>query len=60
MTSTISLLSEMIEGSSRPVAEGVGRGGCRNVLTKDEHSPGGAYCSNTTPVQVEKAWERRK
>lgn len=55
MTSTISLLSEMIEGSSRPVAEGVDGGGCCNVLTKDEHSPGGAYCSNTILVQVEKA-----
>ena len=55
MTSTISLLSEMIEGSSRTVAEGVGGGGCCNVLTKDEHLPGGAYCSNTILVQVEKA-----
>ncbi len=60
MTSTISLLSEMIEGSSRPVAGGVDGGGCCNVLTKDERLPGGAYCSNTILMQVEKAWERRK
>lgn len=55
MTSTISLLSEMIEGSSRPVAGGVDGGGCYNVLTKDERLPGGAYCSNTILMQVEKA-----
>jgi anaerobic dimethyl sulfoxide reductase subunit A len=39
----------------KPDEKGVDRGGCCNVLTKDEHSPGGAYCSNTTLVQVEKA-----
>jgi len=38
-----------------PDDKGVDRGGCCNVLTKDEHSPGGAYCSNTTLVQVKKA-----
>ena len=35
--------------------EGLDRSGCCNVLTRDEHSPGGAYCSNTALVQVEKA-----
>ncbi|MFH1651959.1 MAG: molybdopterin-dependent oxidoreductase [Chloroflexota bacterium] len=39
----------------RPDENGVDRGGCANVLTRDAHSPAGAYCYNTNLVQVAKA-----
>jgi anaerobic dimethyl sulfoxide reductase subunit A len=38
-----------------PDENGIDRGGCPNILTKDVISPGGAFCSNTALVQVEKA-----
>lgn len=38
-----------------PDEEGLDRGGCANILTKDDRSPGGAFCFNTALVQVVKA-----
>jgi anaerobic dimethyl sulfoxide reductase subunit A len=38
-----------------PDENGLDRGGCANILTRDAASPGGANCTNTALVQVEKA-----
>lgn len=37
-----------------PDGKKVDRGGCANLLTRDKPSPGGAFCYNTSLVQVQK------
>jgi len=39
----------------QPDSRGTDRGGCPNVLTKDQNSPAGAWCTHTALVQVERA-----
>ncbi len=41
----------------RPDENGVDRGGCANVLTRDKRSPGGAATYNTALVQIQKLGE---
>jgi anaerobic dimethyl sulfoxide reductase subunit A len=41
-------------GSFEPDEKGVDRGGCPNVFLRGQHSPGGAFCTNTALVQVER------
>ena len=41
-------------GSFEPDEKGVERGGCPNIFLGSRHSPGGAFCTNTALVRVEK------
>lgn len=41
-------------GSFEPDEKGVDRGGCPNIFLRSQPSPGGAFCTNTALVQIEK------
>ncbi len=41
-------------GHFDPDEKGVDRGGCPNIFLRSQHSPGGAFCTNSALVQVEK------
>ena len=40
-----------------PDEQGIDRGGSANILTRDEHSPGGAFAFNTILIQIKKEEE---
>lgn len=46
---------DIVEGAwYTPDKQGIDRGGCTNILSRDTFSPGGAFTSNTGLVQIKK------